>query len=95
MAQARETTHNFFLTIHNLKCGCYQGSNPGPLAHAQCYNQLMGNQTFHFSSVFITVKGYCYATISLSTDQWKYYFFKDFFLSMDYFYSANYTCHSS
>ncbi len=32
--------------------------------------QPTSNQTLQFS--IHTIKGYCYATVSLSTDQWKY-----------------------
>ncbi len=46
--------------------------------------QQAGKQTIRFC-IYI-VKGYCYATVSLSTDQRKFSFFKDFFLFVEFFY---------
>ena len=38
-----------------------------------------------------TVKDYCYATVSLSTDKWKFSFFKDSFYSLNFIYSTNFS----
>ncbi len=45
--------------------------------------QPAGKQTLQFC--IYTVKGYCYATISLSTDQRKFSFFQRFLLFVEYF----------
>ncbi len=43
----------------------------------ESYNNQLANK--HSNSCIYTVKGYCYATISLSTDQRKFSFFQRFF----------------
>ncbi len=45
--------------------------------------QPAGKQTLQFC--IYTIKGYCYATVSLSTDQRKFSFFKDPFYLMNYY----------
>ena len=76
-------------------------SSPGIKSRTACLThkrsatelrQPAGKRTLYF--YIYTVKGYCYSTASLSTDQQKFSFFQRFFLFIEIFYSTNLSLHN-
>ncbi len=65
------------------------------IAHKHSPTELQqpaSKQTLQFC--VYTVELLCYTTVSLSTDQWKFFFFQRFLLFIEFFYSSNLSLHN-